>query len=270
MSNVTKFLGGAAVFAGLVSAACTSSTPTASNPKATAGEAMTHRVLIAMTSHDKKGDTGQPTGAYLGEVAHPYAVFARAGYPIEFASVRGGQVPLDGVEDADETSRAFLEAHRDDLAQTPAAENVDPARFDVIFFAGGHGAMWDFPESAAFGNVARSIYEHGGIVSAVCHGPAALVNLKLSNGEYLVGGKKVSAFTNEEERTVGLDKVVPFLLADKLVEHGALHQPAPLWQAQVVVDGRLVTGQNPASAAGVAEAVVGALSPRLPGPHVGG
>ena len=217
---------------------------------------MTHRVLIAMTSHDKKGNTGQPTGAYLGEVAHPYDVFSKAGYAIEFASVRGGAVPLDGVDKADEISRAFLDAHRAELDDTPAASDIDPARFDVIFFAGGHGAMWDFPDSRALAEAASSIYESGGVVAAVCHGPAALVNVKLSNGQYLVAGKKVSAFTNEEERAVGLDQVVPFLLADELVRRGAIHQPAPLWQKQVVTDERLVTGQNPASAAGVAEAVV--------------
>jgi putative intracellular protease/amidase len=259
MPNATKFLAAAALFGGLTSTACGSSAPSPSNPKAIERNAMTHRVLIAMTSHDKKGDTGQPTGAYLPEVAHPYAVFARANYEIEFATVRGGEVPLDGVEGADAASLSFLEAHRDDLAKTPAAADVDASRFDVIFFAGGHGAMWDFPESTAFANVASKIYEHGGMVAAVCHGPAALVNLKLANGEYLVAGKKVSAFTNEEERAVGLDNVVPFLLADALVERGALHQPAPLWQKQVVIDGRLVTGQNPASATGVAEAVVGVL-----------
>jgi putative intracellular protease/amidase len=104
--------------------------------------------------------------------------------------------------------------------------------------------------------VAAAIYERGGVVAAVCHGPAALVNLNLSNGRYLVDGKQVSAFTNEEERAVKLDTVVPFLLADALEQRGAQHQPAPLWQAQVVVSERLVTGQNPASAAGVAKSVV--------------
>lgn len=217
---------------------------------------MSHRVLIAMTSHDKKGDTGQPTGAFLPEIAHPFDVFSRAGYDIEFVSVRGGQVPLDGVDDADELSRSFLTANRDELSETPAASSIDASDFSVIFFAGGHGAMWDFPESRVLEGIARTIYERGGVVAAVCHGPAALVNLQLSSGDYLVAGKKVSAFTNDEERAVGLDKVVPFLLADKLVERGALHQPAPNWQKQVVVDGRLVTGQNPASAAGVAEATV--------------
>ncbi len=119
--------------------------------------------------------------------------------------------------------------------------------------------MWDLPDSQAFASVASSIYERGGVVAAVCHGPAALVNVKLSNGQYLVADKQVSAFTNDEERAVKLDAVVPFLLADKLTERGALHQPAPLWQKKVVVSERLVTGQNPASAASVAEAVIEVL-----------
>ncbi|HSC86463.1 MAG TPA: type 1 glutamine amidotransferase domain-containing protein [Polyangiaceae bacterium] len=252
---------GVAALVGLAVACTTtrSSTPSDSLPDTTKGNAMTHRVLLAMTSHDQKGSSGKPTGAYLPEVAHPYEVFARAGYEIEFVSVRGGQVPLDGVEGADASSLAFLEAHRAELAQTPRGDAVDASRFDVIYFAGGHGAMWDFPDDRALSQVARDIYERGGIVSAVCHGPAALVNLQLSNGQYLVAGKKVSAFTNEEERAVQLDGVVPFLLADRLSARGALHQPAPLWQKQVVVDERLVTGQNPASAAAVAEAVVGVL-----------
>jgi len=217
---------------------------------------MTHRVLIATTSHDKKGSTGQPTGAYLAEVAHPYEAFARAGLAIDFASVRGGAIPLDGVDDADAASRAFLEAHRGDLQRSLAAASVDPARYDAIFYAGGHGAMWDLPDDPAFARVAAAIYDRGGVVAAVCHGPAALVNIRLADGSFLVAGKRVSAFTNEEERAVKLDAVVPFLLADKLVERGATHDPAPNWQQKVVVSDRLVTGQNPASAAGVAEAVV--------------
>lgn len=258
MFSITQFLGGALLCTSLV-IGCSSSTPPASSARPTQGDRMTHRVLIAMTSHDKKGNTGQPTGAYLGEVAHPYEVFAHAKYTIEFTSVRGGKVPLDGVDDADDIGRSFLAAHRAELDSTPAADDVDPSRFDVIYFAGGHGAMWDFPESRALAQLASRIYENGGIVAAVCHGPAALVNVKLSSGQYLVAGKKLSAFTNEEERAVGLDTVVPFLLADELEKRGAIHQGAPLWQKQVVVDERLVTGQNPASAAGVAEAVVALL-----------
>ena len=119
--------------------------------------------------------------------------------------------------------------------------------------------MWDLPDDEAFSQVASAIYEGGGCVAAVCHGPAALVNIKLSTGRYLVEGKSVSAFTNEEERAVKLDTVVPFLLEDKLEQRGANHERAPMWREKVVVCERLITGQNPASAAGVARAVVDVL-----------
>lgn len=220
---------------------------------------MTKRILIATTSHPTKGDTGQPTGAYLPEIAHPHAVFRRAGYAVELASVSGGAVPLDGVEGADAASLTFLGEHRETLARSLPAASVDPARYDAIFFAGGHGAMWDLPDDAAFMRVSASIYERGGVVAAVCHGPAALVNVRLSTGAFLIAGKRVSAFTNAEERAVALDRVVPFLLEDRLKERGAEHIPGPLWQANVVASDRLVTGQNPASATGVAEAVVETL-----------
>ncbi len=221
---------------------------------------MTRRVLIATTSHATKGSTGAPTGAYLPEVAHPHDVFVRAGYAVDLASVRGGPIPLDGVDGADAPSLAFLEAHREALGRSLAAAEVDPARYDAIYFAGGHGAMWDLPDDPAFARVTAAIHARGGVVAAVCHGPAALVNVTLPSGRYLVEGKTVSAFTNDEERAVGLDAVVPFLLADRLVERGARHDAAPMWQAKVVVSERLVTGQNPASAAGVAEAVVALLA----------
>jgi len=217
---------------------------------------MPHRILIATTSHAQKGDTGEPTGAYLPEIAHPYEVFRRAGFEIELASVRGGAIPLDGLDEADEPSRAFLRDHRDVLATSLAASDVDPSRYAAVFFAGGHGAMWDLPDDPAFQRVTASIYERGGVVAAVCHGPAALVNVRSSDGRYLVAGHRVSAFTNDEERAVELADVVPFLLADALTARGATHDAAPNWQAKVVVSERLVTGQNPASATGVAEAVV--------------
>jgi putative intracellular protease/amidase len=220
---------------------------------------MKQRILIATTSHTTKGNTGQPTGAYLPEIAHPYEVLTREGFEVEFASVKGGEIPLDGVAEADEASRAFLEQHRGELAKSLAADRVDESRYAAIFYAGGHGAMWDLPDNAAFARVARDIYERGGVVAAVCHGPAALVNVRLSDDSYLVAGKAVSAFTNDEERAVKLDAVVPFLLADKLQERGARHEPAPMWKEKVVVSDRLVTGQNPQSSAAVAEAMVKVL-----------
>lgn len=225
---------------------------------------MKKRVLLAMTSHDKKGDTGEATGAYLSEVTHPHHVFVNAGYEVEFASVQGGKVPLDGVDRKDAINAKFLDdpSLMAKLETSIPAAKVDPTRYDAIFFAGGHGAMWDLPQDQAFASLATRIYEGGGVVAAVCHGPAALVDVKLTNGSYLVAGKKVSGFTNEEERAVKLDKVVPFLLEDRLVARGARFEGAPMWQAKVSSDERLVTGQNPASATGVAEATVTAIEHR--------
>lgn len=218
------------------------------------------RVLVVMTSHDALGTTGKKTGAFAAEVAHPVDVFVRHGYTVDFASIRGGVVPLDGVETDDASVKAFLaDATLQARLHTSraVAEVVAAApHYDAVFLAGGHGTMWDFADDAALQALVARTYEQGGVVGAVCHGPSGLVNVKLANGAYLVAGKRVAAFTNDEERAVGLSEVVPFLLADALTAKGALHQPAALWQAQVVVDGRLVTGQNPASAAGVAEAMV--------------
>ncbi|MFP2904797.1 type 1 glutamine amidotransferase domain-containing protein [Pyxidicoccus sp. 3LFB2] len=214
-------------------------------------------VLIVMTSHATKGSTGEPTGFYLGEVTHPLAVFEAAGIPVEFASIQGGEPPVDGLDLKDATNARYWNdaAFRKALRTTLKLDEVKPARYSAVFYAGGHGAVWDFPGSPAAQRVTREVYEAGRVVSAVCHGPSALVNVKLSDGTYLVAGKQVSAFTDEEERAVKLEKVVPFLLATTLEQRGAKHQPAANWTPKVVVDGRLVTGQNPQSATGTAEAV---------------
>lgn len=211
------------------------------------------KILFALTSHDRKGNTGQPTGFYLPEAAHPWAVLAAAGFEIDFVSPKGGNPPMDGADSADPVSRKFLDSREvvRKIGSTPAPGQVDAADYSAILFVGGHGTMWDFPDDRSLARLAASIYEAGGVVGAVCHGPAALVNLRLSNGDYLVTGKQVAAFTDDEERAVNLDGVVPFLLATTLRERGAIHVAAPNWQANVIVDGRLVTGQNPASAEGV-------------------
>jgi putative intracellular protease/amidase len=226
-------------------------------PPASVKPAAVKPVLIVLTSHGMKGDSGKPTGFFLSELTHPLAVFDAAGIPVEIASIQGGEPPVDGVDLDDATNARYWkdEPFRESIRTTPPLGDADPSRYSAIFFAGGHGAMWDFPDSPAVQSVTRAIYERGGIVAAVCHGPAALVNVTLSNGDHLVRGKKVSAFTDDEERAVHLDGVVPFLLASRLAANGALHQPAPNWTAQVVVDGRLITGQNPQSATGVGEQV---------------
>jgi putative intracellular protease/amidase len=230
----------------------------------------TKKVLIVLTSHAALGTTGKETGFYLPEVTHPEAVFEKAGYTIEYVSPNGGKAPMTGVDLDDPLNTAFL----NDARKTAQIENtLSPAQVDVtqyaaIFYAGGHGTMWDFPENAELATIASQIYEQGGIVGAVCHGPAGLINVKLSNGEYLVKGKTVSAFTNDEEVAVGLDQVIPFFLQDKLVERGAMYTKAEDFQKHVVVSDRLVTGQNPASAAGVGEEMVKLMQQSIPAAEV--
>jgi putative intracellular protease/amidase len=204
------------------------------------------------------GDTGKPTGFFLGELTHPFEVFEKAGVPAELASIQGGEPPVDGLDLEDKINARYWNdpEFRSKLASTKKLSDLNPADYSAVFFSGGHGTMWDFPDDAAVQKFAREIYEAGSPVGAVCHGPAALVNVKLSDGTFLVAGKEVSAFTNSEEEKVGLTNVVPFLLATKLEERGAKHLGAPDFQEQVVASGNLVTGQNPASAAGVAEKMV--------------
>jgi putative intracellular protease/amidase len=218
-------------------------------------------ILIVLTSHGVKGDTGQPTGFYLGEVTHPLAVFEGAGLKVEFASVQGGEPPVDGLDLNDPINARYWndDTFRAAIRTTASVDSIDPSRYAAVLYAGGHGTVWDFPDSAGVQRIGRDIYEAGGVVGAVCHGPSALVNLKLSDGRYLVEGKQIAAFTDDEERAVKLETVVPFLLASTLQQRGAIHRSAGNWQAQVVTDGRLVTGQNPQSAHGVGEAIVVAL-----------
>jgi len=219
-----------------------------------------------LTNHDRKGDTGQPTGFYVSEAAHAYEVLRREGIGVDFVSPRGGEPPMDGVIPDDPAQKAFLEDPEvaEKLKNTLKPEQVDATDYDAILYVGGHGTMWDFPENEELARIASIIYEAGGAVTAVCHGPAGLVNIRLSNGEYLVEGRTVAAFTDDEERAMGLDGVVPFLLESKLKERGARHTKAPNFEGHVEVDGRLVTGQNPASATGVGEALARVLNARPP------
>lgn len=222
---------------------------------------MNKKILFVVTSHDKKGSTGEPTGYYLGEVSHPWEVLHDAGYTIDFVSPKGGKAPVDGFDLSDPVNREFWEdkVYHTKIQNTLKPLQVKPEEYVAIFYAGGHGAMWDLADNMDLAAIAAKIYEKGGIVSAVCHGPAGLVNIKLSNGKYLVDGKKVNAFTNEEEDAVGLTKVVPFLLESKLIERGAKFEKSGLWQPHVVSDQRLITGQNPQSAKKVGEAMLSEL-----------
>jgi putative intracellular protease/amidase len=248
----------ATAFATLAIAAtlgCTSQ-PASTSDAGPAGTAK--RVAIVLTNHGQLGDTGKATGFYLSEATHPHEVFRAAGYEVEFLSPKGGFAPMDGTDVEDPINAAFLadETLVAQTKQTTPIAAVDPARYDAVFFAGGHGTMWDFPDDPGVQSLIREVYERGGVVAAVCHGPAAIVNARLSDGTYLVAGKQVSAFTDEEEIAVALETVVPFALESRLRERGARFVEAPNFEKKVAVSERLVTGQNPASATGVAEAVV--------------
>lgn len=223
---------------------------------------MKKKILFVVTSHDKKGDTGESTGYYLGEVSHPWEVLHNAGYEIDFVSPKGGTPPVDGFDLKDPVNKEFWEntEYKNKIDNSMKPSQVNPNDYSTIFYAGGHGAMWDLADNTELASIASKIYENGGIVAGVCHGPAGLVNIKLNNGKYLVAGKKINAFTNEEESEVKLTNVVPFLLEDKLKERGAKFEKSGLWQNHVVSDQRVITGQNPQSAKSVGEAILKELS----------
>lgn len=220
-----------------------------------------NRILFVLTSSDRLGGSGLKTGAYLSEIAHPYDEFMRAGYEVTMISPQGGKVPLDGVKMDDPINATWMNdtdfSLQLETTQTPW--QVQPRDFAAVFFVGGHGAMYDLPDHLHLHELVAEIYENQGVVAAVCHGVAGLVNLRLPDGPFLVKGHEVTCFSNEEEETVGMESVVPFLLEDKLKEQGARVSTAPKFTCNVIKSGRLITGQNPASAAAVARAVIETL-----------
>lgn len=253
-------------------AACVSGTASAPNNTVKVTESKmetsaSHKpVLIVVTSNDRLGDTGKKTGWYLSEVTHVYYPLADAGIPVEFASPRGGAAPMDesSRKTDDPDNKRFLDdgALMKRIQETTPLSAIDPKKYAAVHFAGGHGVMWDLPSNPDVQRVAAGIYENGGVVAAVCHGPAALVDVKLSDGSWLVAKHEVNGFTNDEEEAVGYTKVVPFLLETKLAERGGRFQGAGKWESKAVVSGRLITGQNPQSAHAVGERLVAALTAR--------
>jgi putative intracellular protease/amidase len=227
-------------------------------------------ILLVLTNHGELGSTGQPTGFFLSEAAHPWEVFRGAGYPVRVASPMGGLAPVDpkSLDLKDRANETFWKAWggeengRKGVKDTLPLAKVNPSDYAAIFFAGGHGAMWDFPSNIGLQKVTAAIYEQGGAVGAVCHGPAALVGVMLSDGTPLVKGKKVAPFTNAEEKAAGLTQVVPFLLEDRFKSLGAIPVPGANFTENAVRDGRLATGQNPASATKTARLLVEALEGR--------
>jgi len=220
------------------------------------------KILIVLTSHNQLGNTGKKTGFWLEEFAAPYYVLKDAGAAIALASPKGGQPPLDPKSDLPENLTELTKRFRADkvaqveLANTKKLSEVSADDFDAVFYPGGHGPMWDMPDNGASIALIEAFVKDGKPVGAVCHAPAALVNVRGKDGEYLVKGKRVTGFTNAEEEAVGLTAVVPFLLENRLKERGGIYSKGADWAPNVQVDGKLVTGQNPASSGPAAEALL--------------
>jgi len=210
------------------------------------------KVLFVVTSNDKLGNTGEKTGFWSEELAAPYYELLDQGVEITIATPLGGQPPID-PKSADPAS-ATEDTKRFDadtvlqekLKHTLVLSTVDQKDYDAVFYPGGHGPLWDLVEDRNSIALIESFYDHKKPVAFVCHAPAVLKNVKV-DGQYLVKGKKITGFTNEEEEAVGLTKVVPFLLEDVLASHGGVFSKGPNWQPYAVEDGLLITGQNPAS-----------------------
>jgi putative intracellular protease/amidase len=227
------------------------------------GQPAKPKVLIVVTSHDRMGDTGEATGLWLSEMTHPYRVLNKAGFEVDVASIKGGKAPIDPRSTAEEdpVNAAFLSnaETRTKLENTLSLDGVSPDNYAAILFSGGHGTVWDFPSNPEIDRVASAIAANGGVIAAVCHGPAALLNVHKQDGELVIAGKRVAGFSNAEEKAAKLDHVVPFLLEDRLQQAGAQYIEGQMFTQHVVVDGRLVTGQNPQSATAVGEAIANLL-----------
>lgn len=220
------------------------------------------KVLMVLTSHDTLGDTGKKTGFWLEEFAAPYFTFLDAGADITVASPAGGQPPLDPKSDLPDFQTPLTERFKADpaaqavLAHTVKLETVSESDFDTVFYPGGHGPLWDLAESATSIALIESFARADKPVGLVCHAPGVLRNVKAANGDPFVKGRTVTGFTNSEEAAVELTDVVPFLIEDNFSAQGADYRKGPDWAPFVVQDGKLITGQNPASSEDVAKALI--------------
>lgn len=219
------------------------------------------KILMVLTSHDQLGTTGRKTGFWLEEFAAPYFVFRDAGVELTLASPKGGQPPVDPKSDLPENQTPAMARFKTDeiaqeaLASTRRLADVKADDFDTVFYVGGHGPMWDLAESRESIALIESIYGSGKPVALVCHSPGVLRHVTYK-GEPLVKGKHLTGFTNGEEEEVKLTRVVPFLVEDELLRLGAIFEKVRNWQPLSIVDGRLITGQNPASSTGTARALL--------------
>ena len=217
------------------------------------------KVLIVLTSHSQMGDTGHKTGFWVEEFANPYYTLVDQGVDITIATPKGGAAPIDPTSNSPQNATEDTERFNKDEAvqkmvkETIALADINFEDYDAVFYPGGHGPLWDLAEDATSAKLIQDFYAANKPIAFVCHAPAALRHVKDANGEFLVKGKKVTGFTNEEEEAVQLTKVVPFLVEDMLKENGGIYSRGKTWEAYAVQDGNLITGQNPASSALVAE-----------------
>lgn len=225
------------------------------------------KILVVMTNHSAYPSRSDKTGLWLTELTHFYDVASAAGYEMDFVSPLGGQVPLDERSlksiYLDKSARQHLAdpAFMQKLKTTLAPNTINPTQYKAIYYTGGHGTMWDFPNNKALQNISEQIYRQGGIVSAVCHGVGGLLPLQDENGKPLIAGRKVTGFANIEETLSGIKSQVPFSLQNELIERGANYKQAFIpFTSYVVSDNRIITGQNPQSSKEIAEAVVKRLS----------
>ena len=221
---------------------------------------MAKSILMIVTSHGQI-DEQHRTGLWFEEFAAPYTLFKQAGYAVTVVSPAGGDTPIDPRSLEDYEATPENEAAQAALKQLPGLdEGFTADDYDAVFFPGGHGTMFDLPDNPQVQRIIKEFHVRNKVIAAVCHGPACLVKVALHEGQPLVRGKRMAAFTDSEERAVGLDQAMPFLLESALRERGAEVVAADDWQDNVVVDGNLVTGQNPQSSASAARAVIELLS----------
>jgi putative intracellular protease/amidase len=227
---------------------------------------VTKRILNVVTNVGHYDDPEEPTGLWLSELTHAFDVFAEAGYEQTIVSPAGGLSPLEPRSLKFPTYDKSAKAWKADLSKmallgdTASPDDIDSADFDAIYFTGGHAVMYDFPDSEGLQRITREIFENGGVVSSVCHGYCGLLNTRLSEGTHLVEGRKVTGFAWTEEVLARVDKLVPYNAEEAMKERGARYEKSLIpFKSYVVVDGRLVTGQNPGSAKATAKKVVSVL-----------
>lgn len=225
---------------------------------------MSKKILVVLTSVAKYPNLNRATGLWLGEAVHFVKEVQEAGYDVDYVSPEGGYTPIDphSLAQADATDWEWYQKKEfmNRLGTTLKPSQVNPDDYVAIYFTGGHGVIWDFPDNQELQAISQKIYENGGFVSSVCHGALGLLNIQLSDGTLLIKGKKVTGFSNEEEKLVELDKVVPFLTETELVKRGAVYKKADQpWAPFALEDTRVITGQNPASGGAVADRLLTVL-----------